>query len=117
MPVRSRIEIVVQILETVNDLAEDNDGVTQTTIRYEIFLSSTQLKEYLIALTIHGLLRYNPKTRTYNATEKGLLYLINFYKMDGMINQLKLQQRQQQPHYLQNNNEYAQSREERRTRF
>ena len=113
MLIRSRIEIVVQILEAVNDLAEDNDGVTQTTIRYEIFLSSTQLKEYLIALTIHGLLRYDSKTRRYNATEKGLLYLINFYKMEDMIDQLK---HKQQPHYLQNNSEYAQNRTERRIR-
>ncbi len=84
---RSRTDIVAQILETVNDLGEDGYGVTQTTIRYEVFLSSAQLKEYLIALTIHGLLRYDSTTRTYNATEKGLRFLQIYYEIGNMLNQ------------------------------
>jgi predicted transcriptional regulator len=52
---RARTDILAKILETVNDHCEDSDGVTQTTIRYEVFLSGAQLKEHLIALTLHGL--------------------------------------------------------------
>ena len=100
---RSRIEIVVQILEVVNDHGEDGDGVTQTTIRYEVFLNSAQLKEYLIALTIHGLLSYDSTTRRYTATEKGLRFLINCYKMDDLINQPEQQQPQPLSSHLNSN--------------
>lgn len=90
---RSRTEVVFQILKTVNDHGEEEDGVTQTTIRYEVFLSGAQLKEYLIALTIHGLLSYNSTSHRYNTTQKGLHFLNICYKMDDMIHQG--QQRQQ----------------------
>ena len=59
MKYRSTTDIAAQVIETVSDHAEEYYGVTQTTIRYEVFLSSAQLKEYLIALTIHGLLSYD----------------------------------------------------------
>jgi CheY-like chemotaxis protein/predicted transcriptional regulator len=84
---RSRTDIVAQILETVNDHGEDGYGVTQTTIRYEAFLSSTQLKEYLIALTIHGLLSYDPTTRRYNVTKKSLRFLQIYYNIGNLLNQ------------------------------
>jgi CheY-like chemotaxis protein/predicted transcriptional regulator len=87
MPNRSRIDIVAQILETVNDHGEDGYGVTQTTIRYEVFLSSAQLKEYLIALTIHGLLSFDPATRRYNATEKGLRFLQVYCNIGNLLNE------------------------------
>jgi predicted transcriptional regulator len=90
---RSRTEVVFQILETVNDHGEEEDGVTQTTIRYEVFLSGAQLKEYLIALTIHGLLSYNSTSHRYKTTQKGLKFLNICYKVDDMIDQG--QQRQQ----------------------
>ena len=91
---RSRTEVVFQILETVNDQGEDDDGVSQTTIRYEIFLSGAQLKEYLIALTIHGLLSYNSTSRRYSVTEKGLRFLNLCHKMDDMVNEEQQQQLQ-----------------------
>jgi CheY-like chemotaxis protein/predicted transcriptional regulator len=84
---RSRTDIVAQILETVNDHGEDGYGITQTTIRYEAFLSSTQLKEYLIALTIHGLLSYDPTTRRYNVTKKSLRFLQIYYNIGNLLNQ------------------------------
>jgi CheY-like chemotaxis protein/predicted transcriptional regulator len=83
---RSRTDIIAQILEAVIDHGEDDYGVTQTTIRYEVFLSSAQLKEYLIALTIYGLLSYDSTTRTYNATEKGLRFLQTYYKICNILN-------------------------------
>src|SRR3712207_5761156 len=84
---RSRTDIVAKILETVNDHGEEGYGVTQTTIRYEVFLSSTHLKEYLLALTIHGSLSYNPATRGYNATEKDLRFLQIYYNTCNLLNQ------------------------------
>ena len=94
---RSRTDIVAQVLATVNDHDRYGYGVTQTTIRNEVFLSGAQLKEHLIALTIHGLLSYNSTTRTHNATEKGLRFLNIYYKMDDMVNEGEQQQQQQQP--------------------
>ena len=92
---RSRTEVVFQILETVIDQGEDDDdGVSQTTIRYEVFLSGAQLKQYLIALTIHGLLSYNSTSRRYNVTEKGLRFLNLCHKMDDMVNEEQQQQLQ-----------------------
>ena len=93
---RSRTEVVFQILETANDQDEDDDGVSQTTIRYDVFLSGAQLKEYLIALTIHGLLSYNSTSRRYNVTEKGLRFLNLCHKMDDMVNEDQQQQQQLQ---------------------
>ena len=92
---RSRAEIVARIIETVNDNGEDGYGVTQTTIRYEVFLSSIQLKEYLISLTIHGLLSYDSTIRTYHAIKKGLQFLNIYYKIDDMVNKRQQQQKQQ----------------------
>ena len=83
---RDRIDTFAQILETVNDNCEDSDGVTQTTIRYEAFLGGAQLKEYLIALTIHGLLSYDSRIRRYSVTEKGLRFLQIYYNLCNILN-------------------------------
>ncbi len=72
---RSRTEIISQILQAVSDNDEYGDGVTKTTLLYEAYLNSAQLREYLVALTIHGLLGYDPIIRRYNITEKGLRFL------------------------------------------
>jgi CheY-like chemotaxis protein/predicted transcriptional regulator len=84
---RARTDTLAKILETVNDHGEDGDGVSQTTIRYEVFLSGAQLKQYLIALSIHGLLSYNPTSHRYNVTEKGLRFLQIYYELRNILNQ------------------------------
>jgi predicted transcriptional regulator len=50
---RSRTEIVSQILETANRSSDDDGGggVTKTKIMHKVFLTSAQLKEYLMILT------------------------------------------------------------------
>ena len=66
---RDRTEIVTQILEALYDHdygGEGGDGITQTNILYAAYLSSDSLREYLIALTVHGLLIYDPTMRTYH---------------------------------------------------
>jgi CheY-like chemotaxis protein/predicted transcriptional regulator len=84
---RARTDTLAKILETVNDHGEDGDGVSQTTIRYEVFLSGAHLKQYLIALTIHGLLSYNSISHRYNVTEKGLRFLQVYYEINNILNQ------------------------------
>ena len=49
---RSRTEIVSQILESADRSSDDNDGVTKTKIMHNIFLTSAQLKKYLMILSI-----------------------------------------------------------------
>jgi predicted transcriptional regulator len=82
---RSRSEIVIQILEAVNDYGEDRMGIIKTTLTYEIFLSSNQLKEYLAALIAHGLLHYDSATHAYNTTKTGLRSIDLWYKMRDMV--------------------------------
>ena len=84
---RSRTDTVAKILEVINDQDEDGDAVTQTTISYELFLGGALLKEYLMALTLHGLLSYEPTSRRYNTTKKGLRFLQIYYKISTILNQ------------------------------
>ncbi len=72
---RSRTEIVSEILEAVNDNDAEGIGVTRSTLMNEVYLSSAHLREYLVALTVHGLLTCDSLTLRYNITEKGLRYL------------------------------------------
>ena len=67
---RTRIDIIVDILKAAN-----SGNITRTKIMYRVFLSHNQLKEYLPILTERDLLSYNPDTRTYKTTEKGLMLL------------------------------------------
>ena len=60
---RSRTEIVSQILESADRSSDDNDdGVTKTKIMHKVFLTSAQLKEYLMMLTENDLLGYDSAT-------------------------------------------------------
>ena len=85
---RNRTEIVIQILEAVIDHRENDDGVTKTTLMYEVFLNSNQLKEYLAGLTAYSLLYYDPAMRTYNSTKKGLQFLELWYNLSQMTDEL-----------------------------
>jgi predicted transcriptional regulator len=88
---RSRTEIVIQILEAVNDNddGEDGIGVTRTTLMYEVYLSSAQLRGYLVALTIHDLLSYDSAMLTYNITKKGLRFLKLWYNLNEIAEELR----------------------------
>jgi predicted transcriptional regulator len=91
MTIRPTVEIFVQILETVHDHdgneADDHDGgITETGIMYDvIYLSGAQLREYLIALTVHVLLIYDPIMRTYDITGRGIRFLELYSKLDDMM--------------------------------
>ena len=74
---RSRTDIVAQILQAAND---HSDGASKARIMYYgVFLSYTQLKEYLAILIQNGLLEYRDRTQTYKTPEKGLKFL-NIYE-------------------------------------
>jgi predicted transcriptional regulator len=81
-------EIVNRILETVYDHDSDNhdgDGITHTEIMYAVYLSGGSLREFLIALTIHGLLIYDPTLRTYHITESGIRFLELYSNLGDMM--------------------------------
>jgi predicted transcriptional regulator len=80
MTYRSRTDITAQILEAAN-----GGGVTQTKIIYKALVSYDQLKDYLMILIQHGLLRHDQDTRTFKTTEKGLKFVETYNQMDGLI--------------------------------
>jgi predicted transcriptional regulator len=77
---RSRIEIIGDILEAAN-----GNSTTRSKLLYKAFLSHTQMKEYLVVLTEHDLLRYEKDTQTFKTTEKGLRFLNTYDQICGMI--------------------------------
>jgi predicted transcriptional regulator len=80
MTYRSRTDIAAQILEAAN-----GGGITQTKITYKALVSYDQLKDYLMVLIQHGLLRHDQDTRTFKTTEKGLRFLEAYTQIDNMI--------------------------------
>jgi len=77
---RSRTDILGLILEAAN-----GGGATKTRIMYEAFLSYTQLKEYLTILLENGLLEYEGRRELYRTTEKGMLFLQKYIKVQEMM--------------------------------
>ncbi len=49
-----------------------NGGATKTRLMYGAYLSYAQLNEYVKALTERDLLNFNPDTRVFSVTPKGL---------------------------------------------
>lgn len=83
---RSRTEIASQILDSAGRSSDDNDdGVTKTKIMHKIFLTSAQLKEYLMMLTENDLLGYDSATRKFKTTQKGHRFLEIYNNMSGVM--------------------------------
>lgn len=80
MTYRSRTDIAAQILEAAN-----GGSITQTKITYKALVSYDQLKDYLMVLIQHGLLRHDQDTRTFKTTEKGPRFLEAYNQIDNMI--------------------------------
>ena len=59
---------------------------------YKVFLSQSQLKEYLKVLITNELLGYDSVTRTFKTTQKGLKFLQLYNK----INEVLLEKEEQQ---------------------
>jgi len=66
---RSRFDIIVAILKAAAD------GALQTTIMYSVYLSFTQVKDYLDVLTRRGLLQKDMKTMRFRTTARGREFL------------------------------------------
>jgi predicted transcriptional regulator len=77
MRTRSDLDIMAKILYAANE----KSGAGRTKIMYRAFLSYTQLKKYLPALTERGLLSYDADTQTFKTTQKGLEFLDAYSKV------------------------------------
>ncbi len=78
---KSTTETISQTL----DAANGHIDVTKTGLVYNVFLSPSQLKEYLNLLTENELLRYEFITRTFKTTQKGLKFLYLYNKIDELM--------------------------------
>jgi predicted transcriptional regulator len=81
MRYRSRTEIISQILEAANGRV----NITKTRLMYKVFLSQSQLKDYVKVLTENDLLRYDSVTRTFKTSEKGLRFLDLYNQIDRLM--------------------------------
>ncbi|HJU94783.1 MAG TPA: winged helix-turn-helix domain-containing protein [Nitrososphaera sp.] len=93
MTKRNRTEIAIQILEVIydNDGDDDAEGITQSRIMYAIHLGSAQLRQYLIALTLHGLLFYDSEMRRYHITEKGIRFLELYSRLGDILKEEEIE--------------------------
>jgi predicted transcriptional regulator len=78
---RTHHDILAKVLET----ARGTGGTTKTRIMYGAYLSSNQLKEYITYCEGHGLISYDPNTRAYKTTIKGIKLLDLFMKMNEIV--------------------------------
>ena len=81
MVYRDKIEIISHVLEAAAG------GAIKTTIMYKAVLSYKQMKEYVNFLAEKGLLEYGYQqdVRIVRTTEKGLLFLDTYYRIQDII--------------------------------
>ena len=72
---RSRLELTATILRVATE------GMSSTKIMFNVYVSHTQLKEYLALLIHNGLLEYQKGKRIYLTTQKGLDFLHTYTQM------------------------------------
>jgi predicted transcriptional regulator len=91
MKVRTRIEIISQILEIANG------GVTsKTNIMNKANLGYAQLKQYFRALSDQDLISYYLNTCTFKSTEKGLMFLRAYDHLCELIYDMVSEKQKQQ---------------------
>ena len=92
MKYRSRIDTISQVLEAAN-----GGNATKMKIMYKALLGYNQLKENLMLLTEHDLLRYDKDTQTFRTTEKGLQFLQIYKQIGEMIKEEEEEEEEEQP--------------------
>jgi predicted transcriptional regulator len=79
MKYRDRNEIIAQILRSAN-----GNRVRLTKIMYDVYLSHTLTKEYLVLLIEKGLIDYMDGERTFKTSDKGM----NFLRIHNRVQEL-----------------------------
>ena len=83
MKQRSCFSIVSLILETVT--RSEPMGITKTNIMQNVMLNYKRVNKYCYHMMESGLLLYEPKTRTFHITEKGMFVLRNCIELARFI--------------------------------
>jgi predicted transcriptional regulator len=89
MTYRTRFEIITQILQTAVHANSNGGGASKTEIMYDVFLSHTQVQQYLSILIGNELLRYDKINQKFTITEKGHEFLKLFDEMDSFVRNKK----------------------------
>ena len=79
---RDKITIIRDILEVAK---LEEGGITKTAIMYKANLSHDQMKHYVRILTENNLLCYNIDTQRFETTEKGLMVIEIYKRLEDMI--------------------------------
>ncbi len=93
MTYKNRTDVTNHTLNTVCDYNsddDDDDGECSTKTKmmiYRLYLSSSQLRQYLIWLTADELLIYDSIIRTYPITRKGMRFPELCQKLDDINNE------------------------------
>lgn len=85
---KSRTEILVQILEAANASDGNNqedEGIIETKIMYDIPITSAHLKEYLKVLIERDLLSFDSARHRFKTTQKGRRFLEIYNKMGNVM--------------------------------
>jgi predicted transcriptional regulator len=90
MKYRTKTEIMGEILGIAN-----GSTATKTKIMYQAYLSSNQMKEYLIVLTRSSMISLTHMLRQFRTTEKGLRFLKAYNQMSDVM---KTEQQQHNNH-------------------
>ena len=88
--IRSRTEIIGQMLEIATNFADDNyrgntNAISILKMMYKGFLPYAELAEYLSLLLENEMLVYRKYERRYRITEKGLRFLRLYGELRQMI--------------------------------
>ncbi len=78
---RDRIGMITDILEVANV----EGGTTRTRIMYNANLSHDQMKRYVSILTENNFLYYDLQTRRFKTTEKGLMVIEAYKRIESMV--------------------------------
>jgi predicted transcriptional regulator len=78
---RDRISIIRDILE----VSKVENGTTKTAIMYNANLSHDQMKHYVSILTENNFLYYDLQTRRFKTTEKGLMVIEAYKRIESMV--------------------------------
>jgi predicted transcriptional regulator len=81
MKYRSKIDIIGYILEAVNSHGRSDTGLTKVKIMYNVFLSYTQLQEYLSVLVEKGLIEEYQKELQEKEEDKGKQRSSYYYRI------------------------------------
>jgi len=79
MKYRDRNEIIAQILESAS-----GNRIRLTKIMYDVYLSHSMTREYLVLLMKKGLIEYLDGERTFKTTDKGM----NFLRIHNRVQEL-----------------------------